>query len=404
MTVRRLLDIRLERQQLARQRFTRPDQVVAWLGAVQSQDFTAAKWAVGLRLRKATDAGVERAFADGTLLRTHVLRPTWHFVTPADIRWMLALTAPRLRRIMGYYLRQHGVGEAILRRCLAVFERSLFGGRYLTRTELGDALVRARVGSRDRLLTNHVMGHLLGWAEIEGLVCSGPRRGKQFTYALLDERVPPVPSLSREEALSQLARRYFTSHGPASMEDFVWWSGLTLKDARTGTTLAGAALSRLDVDGRQYWSAAGATRASVTVMPSDRRPRDSIRGQGRKSAPDPGRSVMDPRRSALAQLLPNYDEYIVAYADRAALMDEAIASRFRAKSSVLFAHTIVLGGQIVGTWTRSYKQSTVDVALHPLRTLNRTERESIDRALERFKRFVAPLAVRMAGPTIRPSR
>jgi hypothetical protein len=363
------LPIRLRQQQLSHQRFTRPAEIVGWLGAIQAQDFTAAKWAVAQRLKTAGDDDVERAFAEGSLLRTHVMRPTWHFVTPADIRWLVALGAPRLRRVMSYYLRQHGVDDTMRRRSLAIIERELRDGRHLTRTELAEALATARVAARDRLLTNHVMGHILGWAEAEALVCSGPRRGRQFTYALLDERVPPAQPLSREESLAELTRRYFTSHGPATVRDFVWWSGLTMADARLGLELARSSLTREVHAGRDCWK--GTRLAS---------------GRG------------NPWR---AHLLPNYDEYVVAYADRAALMDATLASRFRAKISVLLTHTIVFDGQIVGTWTRSHRPRTVDVALQPFRPLSTAEREHVERALERFGRFVAPQQVRLVHPGVR---
>lgn len=363
MAIDALLHTRLRQQHLALQRFTRPDQVVSWMGAVQAQDFTAAKWGLGQRLRKATDDRIEQAFTDGSLLRTHVLRPTWHFVTPADIRWMVALSAPRLRRAMAYYLRQHGIDEATRTRSLAVIERELAGGRHLTRTELAGALVRARIATRERLLTDHVMGHIMGWAEIEALVCSGARRGKQFTYALLEERVPAIEPLSREEALAELSRRYFTSHGPATLRDFVWWSGLTLTEARLGVELARAVLAREERNGVQYWRALRLAR-----LPADIR---------------------------AAHLLPNYDEYTVAYADRVALMDAGLAGRFRTKISLLLTHTIVVNGQVVGTWGRKYAQKNVTIVLSPFRPLSRAERQAIDAAIERFSRFVAPLAVKV---------
>jgi hypothetical protein len=298
------------------------------------------------------------------VLRTHVMRPTWHFVTAADIRWLVALSAPRLRRVMLYYLRQHGIDDKTRIKSMAVLERELRGGKYRTRAELAQALVTARVASSERLLTHHVMGHILGWAEVEALVCSGPRRGKQFTYALLDERVRRSPPLSRDESLAELAKRYFTSHGPATLRDFTWWSGLTTKEARTGATLAEPSLAADVHQGVEYWHSARPTRSS--------------------------------RRRWRAQLLPTFDEYIVAYADRSALMDAAVARRFGAKSSGLLTHTMVLDGRIVGTWTRAFKERTADLALHALRPLDVDETEAIDEAVGRFCRFAAPLQVRVA--------
>lgn len=367
MTTLDLLDTRLHQQQLSHQRFTHPAEIVGWLGAVQAQDFTAAKWGIAQRLRRAVDADVERAFADGSLLRTHVMRPTWHFVNSADIRWLVALSARRLRRVMLYYLRQHGIDDSTRRRSMAVLERELRDGHYRTRAELALALAAARVASSARLLTGHLMGHILGWAEVEAVVCSGPRRGRQFTYALFEERVPLSDALSRDESLAELSRRYFTSHGPATLRDFVWWSGLTIADARVGVQLAGSALTQERIDGRPYW---------------------------RDARPARRRSAAGHR----AHLLPAYDEYTVAYADRAALMPAALASRFRAKSSMLLTHTIAIDGEIVGTWTRSFKPRAVDVALQPFMPLSAAQRAGVDIALERFSRFVAPLQVRVVAP------
>ena len=230
---------RLRQQQLAAPRFPTPEEVVAWLGAVQAQDYLGAKWALGLRLPETTDAAIEQAFADGAILRTHVLRPTWHFVAPADIRWMQALTGGRVLAANGYMVRQHGLEEATFQRSNAALAGALTGGNFLTRNELGAALAAAGIHAEGNRLAYLVMR-----AELDALICSGPRRGKQFTYALLEERVPPAPALTPEEALAELTRRYFTGHGPATLQDFSRWSGLTVADARQGVDLVGDALAR----------------------------------------------------------------------------------------------------------------------------------------------------------------
>ena len=170
---------------------------------------------------------VEQAFNDGQILRTHVLRPTWHFVAPEDIRWLLALSAPRIHAANAYYYRQAGLDAKTFAKSCAMIHRALEGGKTLTRAELAVHLKRAKVPA-DGLKLAYLMMH----AELEGVICSGPRRGKQFTYALLDERVPATKPKTRDEALAELARRYFASHGPATVRDFAWWSGLTVKDAQ----------------------------------------------------------------------------------------------------------------------------------------------------------------------------
>ena len=165
---------------------------------LQSQDYAGAKWALAMRSRNATDATIERAFAEGSIVRTHVLRPTCHFVTPADIRWMLALTAPRVKAAMAYYDRKLELDDALFRRSNAAIVQALRDGKQLTRTEIGDVLRRAGIN----VTGSQRLGHLLLRPELEGIVCSGARRGKQFTYALLEGALPRAAALSRDEALS----------------------------------------------------------------------------------------------------------------------------------------------------------------------------------------------------------
>ncbi len=223
---------RLRNQRLVASACKTPEAVVAHLGAVQSQDYTGAAWAVGQRAPGLTAADVEAAFTAGRVLRTHVLRPTWHFVAPADIRWMLALTAPQVHARLRTYDQSLELDTKVYSKARVVMERALEGGQFLTRIELGAALRRARIVAAGQRLA-----HLAMHAELEGSICSGPRRGKQFTYALLAERAPKARTLAREAALAELARRYFASHGPATLRDFVWWSGLRVKDAAAGVAL-----------------------------------------------------------------------------------------------------------------------------------------------------------------------
>jgi hypothetical protein len=257
--------------------------VVRWMGAVQSQDYGAGKWGIGQRSRDVTDAAIDRLFDSGDILRTHVMRPTWHFVLPNDVRWLLKLTGPRIRAGLVARYRQLGLDDTVAERADAAFAAALKGGRQMTRTELGDLLAAAGISPEGQRLP-----HLLMRAELDGLIVSGPRRGKQFTYALLEERVPKAPVLDRTEALAELTRRYFRSHGPAQVQDFTWWSGLTVADARVGIELAGSALAHETIDGKDYWfdAAAGAPVSAAGV----------------------------------AHLLPNFDEYTVGYRDRGAMI------------------------------------------------------------------------------------
>jgi hypothetical protein len=351
---------RLVNQHLATPRFSRAGQLVAWLGAVQAQDYPGAKWALGQRLLDGTDAAIERAFAEGKILRTHVMRPTWHFVSPDDIRWLLDLTAPRVKAATRYYDRQAGMEESLFRRTNRIIVRGLRDGVQLTRHEIASLIRRA--GLADGLRAPNAMGHIMAHAELDGIVCSGAMRGGQFTYALLDERAPRARTLPREEALAELTKRYFRSHGPATIQDFTWWSGLTIVDAKAGLDLAKSSIAKTISGDRTYWMSRS-TPAPADVTPS-------------------------------ARLLPNFDEYIVGYADRSAQRGSSSASEPGAMN-VIFKHTLVIGGVIAGTWRRVTQKDALTIDIEPLAPLGRAGRRTIAMAVEQYARYLGkPVEVR----------
>lgn len=343
-------------ERLANQRVTRTDggdaaKVVRWLGAVQAQEFGPAKWGLGLRLPPGiSDAKIQRAFDGGRILRTHVMRPTWHFVAPADIGWMLELTAAGVQRRMAVYHRQMGLDSSTFIRAAKICERVLRDGQFLTRQELGEHFARAGLPS-----SGFVLGHIAMYAELERVMCSGPRRGKQSTYALLSERAPDGVRFSREEALAELARRFFRSHGPATLRDFVWWSGLATPDAKRGLEMTRA--RKVVVDGTTYWSLGRADGAR-------------------------------PRRP-LVNLLPVYDEYLVAYRDRHAVPHGPAMVRTRAGGYMQFQHALVIDGQVAGTWRAASSADGVQVNVAPLRRLNTAERRALALEIARYQRFLA---------------
>ena len=350
---------RLANQHITRNELRDPARLVSWLGAVQAQEFGPAKWGLGLRLGPGmTDAKVQRAVDAGRILRTHVMRPTWHFVTPKDIRWMLELTAPSVHRRMATYDRQLGLNASIFNRAGKICERVLRDGNFLTRQEVGAHFARAGLPGK-----GWHAGHIMMYLELEGVVCSGPRRLKQSTYALLDERAPNARRLPRDDALGELARRYFQSHGPATLRDFVWWSGLLTPDAKRGLEMIRAV--EVKVDGKSYWTLA--TRARPRLSP---RP--------------------------LVHLLPIYDEYVVAYRDRAAVPHGSAMVPSQRGGYVQFQHALVIGGQVAGTWRAKASNDRVDVAVIPLRRLTPTERTAMRRSLTRYQRFLG-VPVSLAG-------
>jgi hypothetical protein len=344
-----ILRQRLHNQLLSQTKFTQPSQVVAWLGAVQSQDYAGAKWAVSQRTKGLTDVEIEQAFADGEILRTHVMRPTWHFVTPLDIRWMLALTAPRVLMLLAYLDRQLEVEKSLIHQTNKILADALEGGRQLTRAELA-AVLQGNGINTDGLR----LGHLIMHAELDGIICSGARRGKQFTYALLEERAPQAKTLEREEALAELTKRYFRSHGPATLKDFVWWSGLTMADARAGIDFVKSQFEQEVIERQTYWFA-------------------------------PSRPVRKP--SLTAFLLPNYDEYTVGYTDRSAIFDVSHTDNLVLREGIL-AQSTLIDGRVTGTWKRTIKKNEVVIELAPFMIPTSDQNQVIIAATQQYGKFL----------------
>jgi hypothetical protein len=259
-----------------------------------------------------------------------------------------------VKAILGPYDRRLEIDPALLARSHAVLESVLTVHRYLTRPELAAALEAAGIPA-----TGQRLGHLVMHAELDGLICSGPRRGKQFTYALVEERAPAARRLDREEALAGLALRYFSGHGPAQVQDCAWWSGLTVGEVRRGVELAGTALAREEIGGKSYWSSPDAPSADV-VPP-------------------------------IVHLLPNYDEYLVAYRDRGAALDPA-----RTFGSIL-AHVVVLNGRVWGGWKRRLQAGKLVVETGPLDVMGPAETAALRRAADRLAEFLG-LSVTLTQP------
>ncbi|HEX4018100.1 MAG TPA: winged helix DNA-binding domain-containing protein [Frankiaceae bacterium] len=318
--------------------FADPVAAVGWFGAVQSQEFAGSAWAVGQRCAGLDEAGFRAAFDAGSLLRTHVLRPTWHLVAPADLRWMQALTAPRVHAANAAYYRRSELDPATLARSGDLIGSALAGGPHLTRKELGAALAEGGVEPGDAMR----LGLVMMWCELEALVCSGAMRGRQHTYALVDERIPVAATREPDDAIGELARRYFASHGPANVADFAWWSGLT-------KTQAGRAIA---IGGR-----------SAAEAPS----------------PTPAPAV---------HLLPNFDEYVVAYQDRSALFPSAAMAQDLAGMNVLASAVVLHRGRVAGDWKRTLEGSRVRVEVNLRVALSRTAHRALEVAARRYGRFL----------------
>jgi len=351
-----IVRLRLRNQQIAQQDFRTPAELVSHLGAVQAQDFSGGKWAIGLRLPNATEAAIEQAIADQKIVRTWPMRRTLHFVPAEDVRWMLALTATRAEAKSAARRRRLELDDRTLALSKDVLLRALSGGKQLTRQAIYGLLVAAgiRLEGGGPLDSGQPRGlHILAYHAQTGLICYGRHQGKQPAFALLDEWVPQTRSLERDEALTELAKRYFKSHGPATVHDFAWWSGLTVGEARTGSEMAHGEIVEETIDGMTYW------------LPADR--------------------TSDGSASAGVYLLPPFDEYTVAYKDRGAVVAPAHAPL--AASGGVFRSIIVVDGQVAGTWKAAVRKGAMEVIPSPFGGQSRIEENAVCTAAKRYSDF-----------------
>jgi Winged helix DNA-binding domain len=350
MTKAEIIRYRLFNQQIAETKFTTPKQILEWMVAMQAQEYAMAKWAIGLRLPGSTDEMVEKAFTKGELLRTHLMRPTWHFVTPEDIRWLLKLTAPRVDALNAFTYRQQELDSKIFRRSNDIISQTLEGGKHLLRTELQKALKQKKIVAEGVRLSALMMK-----AELDGIICSGPRRGNQFTYALLDERVTAVKAISRKESLALFAKRYFTSRGPATLKDFATWSGLSISEAKEGVASLPSAFVKEKINGQDYFFIP-ASFATTKIQSSF--------------------------------LMPDYDEYGMSYKDRSVILNPAVdLSRFKGENPI-FNRMIIINGKIDGTWKRSIKNNKVVIETVPFGRLPKFKQRILNKAIKAYGVFV----------------
>lgn len=347
-TATEALGYRLKAQELIACSSRTPEELVGELAAVQAQDYYGALWAVGQRTgNNAMEVG--SAFNAGRLIRTHMLRPTWHFVDADDLRWLLLLTGERVQRFNGTMYRKVGLEPAHFRKANKVFERELAGGKALDRITLSTALQRARIDVSDMRLI-----HLLMDAELTGLLCSGPREGKQFTYMLLEERVPQTRIMDKAEALLELARRYFRTRSPATVHDFAWWSGLTVSDGKKAMAALQKEFLEVMIEGRTYW------------MPNEAEP-----------LPLPKHTL---------RLLPNYDEYAIGFKDRRLFYDPSTAASAPTSTTGSLRHLMVIDGRVAGTWDSPANAG--EVLVSPYIALSSPVKKAVDREIDRYRTFL----------------
>ena len=322
------------------------------MGAMQAQDFGMAKWAIGLRLPRSKEIDIEEAFNQGRILRTHLLRPTWHFVSPEDIRWLLQLTAPQILTRNKYYLSKAELDKKILKRTNDQLAKELENGQHKTRTQLQEALAKKKIKADGMRLA-----YIMMQAELDCVICSGPRIGNQFSYALLDERTPSVEHVNNKEALGRLMNRFFESRGPATLHDFIYWSNLTMKEAREGLTLLDKKFVREKVNIHEYIFVATEPKKDNDVQHSF--------------------------------LMPDYDEYGMSYKDKSFMVDKNWVNK-PGRDNTGNPHFIIMNGMVVGTWKliKENKMVVLDSAYSI--SLSKAKQKVANKIGERYFSFTKP--------------
>lgn len=347
MTTNAIAHLRFHNQHIRGNIFSSVKQIVSWMGAIQAQDYAMSKYAIGVRLKNSTDKTVEEAISKAEIIRTHVLRPTWHFVAAEDIRWMLELTAKNLNRSLSSNNKRLELDEKTFAKANAIIEKLLRDGKHLTRKEIMTALAKKGIRTDDLRA-----GHIMFRAETDLVVCNGIKKDKQFTYALFDERVPSSKKLAKEEALDQLAQRYFFSHGPATLKDFSWWSGLSLKDATIGLELIKSKLISEKHKAEVFW---------FSEQPAS-------------------------KKTKSITLLPAYDEFLISYKSREISLDMQHAPKAFTNNGI-FNPLIVLNAKVVGTWKPHYKKDVL-IAPHFFNKPTERQKELCKRAAKEFGKFL----------------
>jgi len=343
---------RLHNQQINTAQFTSVKDLVSYMCAIQSQDYAMSKWAIGLRLPGSTDNQIEKALDKGDILRTHVLRPTWHIIPAQDIYWMISLSAGKIKALMKTMDRQLEITEKIFKKTNNIIAKCVEDGLHVNRDNIAACLEKAKIST-----TENRLSHFLLRAELEQIICSGKMEGNQRTYASLHSRVPKKKILTREESLALLATRYFKSRGPATVEDFGWWSGLPITAAREGLEMVKRELHNVGIDGSIYWF------ANDWKQPA--------------------------KIKEAVYLLPAYDEFIISYKDRTAALPTEHHKKVLSNNGIFYP-TIIVNGQVAGLWKRHLQKEEVSIEA----TFFQPQSEAIGRKMEKQAKVFSQFAGR----------
>ncbi len=350
MNLKDVAKLRLKNQKIINSEFNSPKEIVSAMGAMQAQDYNMVKWAVGVRSNNLTDQLVESAISKGEIIRTHLLRPTWHLVSSDDIYWMLELTAPRIKSSMRSRRKELGLTEEVVKKCEKLIKKMILSYGHSTREELISVLEKSKISTKENRAS-----HIFLIAELDRLICSGEIKNKKQTYALLEERVSKTNPFQKEEALGKLALNYFKSHGPATLQDFAWWSGLSAADSRSALEMIKKNLVSEKIGKQEFWYANS----------------DGVSQSG----------------SASVHLLPAFDEYIIAYTDRTAALNSDHMRKAIVRNG-MFMPVIVISGQAIGMWKRTIKKDEVFVETDYFRSISKKEEKLIREQFEKLASFL----------------
>ncbi|MGE8342438.1 MAG: winged helix DNA-binding domain-containing protein [Flavobacterium sp.] len=340
---------RMASQKLYQENQCSPQEIVKHFGAMQAQDYAMAKWAIGSRC-SSSEKEIEEAINSAQIIRTHILRPTWHFVSPDDIYWMLELSSPQVKRLFATMAKQHGFDEKKFDQVNAAIEKLLAGNDHLTREEIMQELnIQKKTGDLSPVI---VMMN----AELDGLVCNGKMKGKQITYTLLEERVSkPKTKLSTEEALAKLALRYFESHGPATVYDFSWWSGFPATICKKTINAIELRLENITIDNQQYWFKQG--------LRDEENFRESL------------------------HFLPAFDEILISYKTRDVSFNTEHQSKVFTNNGI-FKPIILENGKVIGIWKRTIKKDHAKIETEFFNETESSKKEILFEGIKAFETYL----------------
>jgi hypothetical protein len=353
-SIRDILRMRLCAQHISKAGGLSPHEVVSQLGAVQAQDFAGSKWSMGLRTGL-TEPDIDAAIESRTIIRTWPMRGTLHFVAAPDARWMLSLLTPRIISGMAGRNRQLELDEKVFSKSRSVLETAMEDGRQLTRNEVYAILQNNGIHTSDQRGI-----HIINYLAQTQVLCHGAHQQKQATYVLMASWLPDYSHFSEEEALAKITLRYFTGHGPATLADFIWWTGLKISDSKKGIASVAAQLSSTEVDGQTYWFEPGL--ADVTLVKT-------------------------------VHLLPGFDEYMLGYTQRTLMVSPQHLSKIVPGNNGMFMPTIVVDGQVKGLWSRTIKRDHVMIKLSPFENLTKGDLEQIGVAARKYGKYLGTKAV-----------